>query len=191
MIGLVLSLVVTAHAQQYFPKHALGSSHVEDQLKQNWYSSQLRALQEPSIFALKSMPRAECYRFLWLRTFHHPVAIRLEPKPDGTSVLTVKTADGAGGFRPGVLTENTSKILSREQTQLFLDRLKNLNFWSAPNPVRDQGGTDGSQWIIEGVKNGRYHIADRWSPAKGAVYELGMFLVFDLAQMDIPKNDIY
>lgn len=40
-----------------------------------WYSSQLCALNEPLIFDQKS---GTIYRFTWLRTFHHPVAIRIQ-----------------------------------------------------------------------------------------------------------------
>ena len=64
-------------------------------------------------------------------------------------------------------------------------------FWKAPNPVNDQKGTDGSQWIIEGVRGGKYHVVDRWSPTSGAARELGNFLAFDLAKLSIPKNEIY
>ena len=57
--------------------------------------------------------------------------------------------------------------------------------------MNDQEGTDGSQWVIEGVRAGRYHVVDRWTPSKGVVRELGLMLAFDLAKMDIPKNEIY
>lgn len=197
IVVLMLAFTVT-HAQgqtsptssvQYFPDSSLDSRR--DGFKSNWYSSQLHALQEPSLFQLAKSPSAESYRFLWLRSFNHPVAIRLDPKPDGTSVLTTKVADGAGGFRPGTLSENSSRLLTREQTQAFLSRVDKLGFWKAPNPVNDQRGTDGSQWIIEGVKGGQYHVVDRWTPGEGVVRELGLMLVFDLAKMDIPKNEIY
>jgi len=25
-------------------------------------------------------------------------------------------------------------------------------------------GVDGARWVLEGVKNGEYHVVDRWSP---------------------------
>jgi hypothetical protein len=148
-------------------------------------------LEEPSLYSLSKSTSAESYRFLWLRTFHHPIAIRLDPNPDGTSTVTVKVASGAAGFRPGVLSEQRSQLVSKEQTQAFLKRVTELHFWDAPNPLNDQRGTDGSQWIIEGVKAGRYHVVDRWTPSKGVVRELGMMLAFQLAKMDVPKNEIY
>jgi hypothetical protein len=180
---------VPSTSTQYFPKSSLDSRG--DSLKSNWYSSQLRALEEPSLFDLAKTPSAESYRFLWLRSFNHPIAIRLDPRPDGTSVLTTKVASGEGGFHPGVVDENSSRVLTKNETQTFLSKVDKLGFWQAPNPVNDQGGTDGSQWIIEGVKGGRYHVIDRWTPEKGVARELGMMLAFDLAKMSIPKREIY
>ena len=52
-------------------------------------------------------------------------------------------------------------------------------------------GTDGSQWIIEGVKKGQYHVVDRWMPKDGMVRELGLLLALDFAKLNIPKNEIY
>jgi hypothetical protein len=189
IIAFMIVLGVTHASGQYFPKSSLDLR--ADDFKSGWYTSQLQALQEPSLLRLAKDTSAESYRFLWLRTFNHPIAIRLEPKPDGTSILTTKIASGAGGYRPGVLSESNSRVLSKEQTQAFLSRLNKLNFWTAPNPVNDQGGTDGSQWIIEGIKGGKYHVVDRWSPQKGLVRELGLMLALDLAKMNIPDSEIY
>ena len=75
---------------------------------------------------------------------------------------------------PGVLIENTSRTLSKGQTVAFLSQVDKLRFWSARNPVKDRGGTDGSQWILEGVKAGRYHVVDRWMPKAGIARESGM-----------------
>ena len=188
-VAPTLGQSVPSASTQYFPKSSLDSRG--DNFKSEWYSSELRALEEPSLFELEKTPSVESYRFLWLRTFNHPVAIRLDLLPDGTSTLTTKTASGEAGFHPGVLDENRSRVLTKDETQAFLSKVGKLGFWQAPNPVNDQAGTDGSEWIIEGVKAGQYHVVDRWMPAKGVVYELGMMLAFDLAKMDIPKREIY
>jgi hypothetical protein len=66
-----------------------------------------------------------------------------------------------------------------------------VSFWSLPSHVNDQTGTDGSQWIVEGVNEGKYHIADRWSPDKGPVRELSVNLAVGLAQMNVPKDELY
>ncbi len=186
-ISLTIALLTPAAFGQYFPMSSLGKPVGQYE----WYSAQLSALGEPSLFSLAGDSTAEAYRFTWLRSFHHPIAVRLTPKPDGTGVLTVKIASGAGGFRPGLLSQNTSLPLTQEQTQRFRLRLQQLKFWSLPNPVNDGKGTDGSEWIIEGVRKGRYHVVDRWTPTSGPVRELGEMLAFEMAKLTIPKNELY
>jgi hypothetical protein len=134
---------------------------------------------------------SESYRFLWLRTFHHPIAVRLETRPNGTSLLIIKIASGEGGYNPGVLSENNSRLLTKEETTAFLSKVNEVGFWNAPNPVSEDTGEDGSQWIIEGSKGGRYHVVDRWSPTNGVCRQLGILLAFDLAKIAVPKKEIY
>ena len=186
---IAISLTVSVCHAQFFPKSSLDPRG--DDFKANWYSAQLRALKEPSLLHLADGPLSHSYRFLWLRTFNHPIAIRIDIKPDGTGTLTIKVASGAGGYAPGTLIENTSHALSGTQVKTFLALVDRVNFWAAPNPVDDQTGTDGSQWIIEGVRDGKYHVVDRWMPKSGVAYDLGVFLAFDLAKMNLPKRDIY
>jgi hypothetical protein len=41
------------------------------------------------------------------------------------------------------------------------------------------------------VKDGKYHVVDRWSPSRGPVHELGIALALTLAHLKIPKDQIY
>lgn len=187
--AVAISLLAIPCYSQFFPKSSLDSRG--DDFKAEWYSAQLKALNEPSLFALTKVNDAESYRFLWLRTFHHPVAIRLDRQVDGTWTLTTKVGSGAGGYKPGQLVTDKSRKLTAQEIQAFLAKVQGDQFWSAPNPVNDQAGTDGSQWIIEGAKAGKYHVVDRWMPKNGPARDLGMFLAFDLAKLSIPNGEIY
>jgi hypothetical protein len=188
---LLVSAFASLGQETYFPKDTLGDDAWGEQFKAKWYSQELKILEEPSLLEQAKKPSVESYRFLWLRTFKHPVAVRLDMRADGIGVLTTKVASGTGGFRPGHLIENTSRPLTRQQTQAFLAELQKQHFWSLPGHVNDQTGTDGSQWIVEGAKDGKYHVAARWSPNEGPVRELGIRLAIGLAQMNVPKGDLY
>jgi len=193
-IASLLVFCAFATAQEtYFPKNALADDSRSDQFKTYWYSHALKVLAEPSLLELAKNSSSESYRFLWLRTFHHPVAIRLDVRPDGTGALTKKVGSGSAGFPYTVrlVIENVSRPLTREQTQGFLAMLIRLGFWSLPSHINDQTGTDGSQWVIEGVKEGKYHVVDRWSPDAGAVRELGLSLALEMAYMNVPKDELY
>lgn len=191
IVCVMLVAVATMTAQTtYFPKGALSAKERSDNFKARWYSDQLKALDEPSLLEEAKNPSLESYRFVWLRTFHHPVAVRLDMKADGSGVLTTKIASGAGGYEPGKLTKNTSLSLDRESVERFLGQIKSGGFWDLPS-YDTVMGFDGAEWIIEGVKNGTYHVVNRWSPTQGPVYELGSTLAMTLAKLKIPKNEFY
>jgi hypothetical protein len=156
-------------AAPYFPPAALQVSTAD------WYSKHLTALQEPSLYAMRTERGTEVYRFLWLRTFHHPVAVRVVCKEDGDTIVC-KTCAGAGGYEPGRLILNRSAPFSPQQKTQLKTLLESSGFWELPSKDTSLG-LDGSQWIVEAVKDGRYHIVDRWSPQSGAVRDLGLFLI--------------
>lgn len=160
-----------------------------DSFRAQWYGNFLDAMQEPSLWARSTQTRNPSYRFLWLRSFHHPVVIRLEVQPDHICALTVKVGLGSGGFDPGMLIQNDTRVLTKEQSDALLVHLT-AAFWSAPQEGPSTGGTDGAQWIIEGIDSGRYHLADRWSPSTGPIRDLGMELI-RLASLQIPANELY
>jgi len=184
--------MTTATAQQvYFPTDTFAP------ILQRWFSAELHLLEEPSLLELSKASPAESYRFLWLRTFNQPIAVRLDIRPDGTGTLTTKVANGEGGFpyTSKTLAKNVSTTVSRERVQSFLQTANDLQFWSLPTTVNDPTGTDGSEWIIEGTIGGKYHIVERWcadnTPNKRAVQKLGIMLAIELAQLNISTKDIY
>ena len=192
--AMVLYSAMAAWGQNepYFPKGAFSNDSHHDLFSAKWYSKHLKALAEPSLLQLSKNPSLESYRFVWLRTFHHPVIVRLDIRADGARELTSKVGSGAGGYEPGHLVENTSRPLTWEQTNRFLLSIKRSQFWELPSYENSgMAGLDGSQWIIEGIKAGKYHLVDRWSPTKGAIHDLGLVLVESLAQMNIPKEEMY
>lgn len=191
IVLLQISSAATAQTQ-YFPKGIFSNDASNDQFVDEWYSEQLTVLKEPSEFNRASNPSLESYRFLWLRTFHHPIAVRIDLSKDGSAVLTTKMASGAAGFpnKRGYMIENISRPLLPEQTQELLLELNRTCFWQLP-AVDQYRGDDGAEWIVEGVKNGKYHLVTRWSPQEGPVHELGLVFIFGLAHMPISRKDIY
>ena len=85
----------------YFPRLALDSLRPDnDGFRSGWYGKALAAMAEPRLFVAPGELPTETLRFLWLRTFHHPVAVRVERRPDGCAVTTT-VLDGQGGYEPG------------------------------------------------------------------------------------------
>ena len=186
---MILCLLGTTTPAQvrYFPD---GVWHRAEGFTLKWYSGQLAALQEPSLWELSKTQQTQSYRFLWLRTFHHPVAIRVDVNADGTSQLTTKMASGAGGYAPGKLIKNSTVTLNKEQTDWFLGKIEQYKFWQLPS-VQETMGNDGAQWIVEGIKDRAYHVVDRWTPKDGDLRAIGLVFINDLAKLKIAPAELY
>ena len=77
----------------YFPEGALDPARAKvDRVLRDWYSQYFRAMLEPSL-SCGQPAGGYAYRFLWLRSFHRPVAVRIED--DGSSAML----SGAGRDR--------------------------------------------------------------------------------------------
>jgi hypothetical protein len=121
----------------------------------------------------------EIYRFTWLRTFHHPVSVRLE-KQNHVIRLFSKVCNGAGGYEPGQLIFDTAFSVTADQYKLLTQKIKEINFWSLTTEQRDDMGKDGSEWILEAVKDNKYKMVTRWTPSverQGNFRSVGEYLV--------------
>jgi hypothetical protein len=167
---------------RYFP---VGAFHPPpdsrwDLFVRQWYSSYLAAMKEPPL-SCGAQEITEAYRFLRLPSFFaDPVAVRIVRRGDDYS-LEATVLDGRGAERPGRVSERVTKKLSREQWQVAMAELKDMQFWRMPTRDPHLPGTDGTRWIVEGRRDGRYHVVDRWEGTDG-IGALGTGTVFlDLA----------
>jgi len=176
-----------------FPAGAICTDKKMDGIKNEWYSQELSTLREPSVWRIsRERPDAEIYRFLWLRSFHAPISVRLTISKDGTALLISKEGTFHGATESGKLARVRQKVMTREQVKKFLDAVQTVHFWSIRTPSSDPDGTDGAQWVVEGVRQGQYKIVDVFcAPANDPIRSLGMMLVFDLAGIKVPPNSIY
>jgi hypothetical protein len=150
----------------YFPlkKARLGSKNHDQALDSSvnsWYSPVLYALREPILFNYSGSK--EIYRFTYIPSmFNYPVAVKIF-MDCGISRMSVR-ADRSSmrrGNWPTII--DTTFIIKPEEWSSFLLQLDKISFWTLQAEIQD-GGLDGSEWILEGVKNGTYHFATRWSP---------------------------
>ena len=191
--ALLLFLAASSAAQmQYFPDRAFCGSD-EPGTCERWYAKHLRAMREPSLWELSKDTSKQSYRFLWLRTFHHPVSARLEVAKDGNAELFVKVLSGQGGYNPGHAILNRRIKVSKDAVDHFLELLQKADFWnlSAEQQESNVVGVDGAQWIMEGVLGGGYHVVDRWSPDEGPYRKAALFLALNLGDLNPRYRDVY
>lgn len=171
----------------YFPVGTFDVTRSLDDFVQRWYAKHLSAMKEPSL-SCGSLDADESYRFTWLRTFHRPIVVRLSWLRDGGDLVAV-VLDGAGGYEPGKVAKTVRRRIEGREWQSLQAAL--TGFWTLPTKNKaDANGCDGAQWIIEGRRQGQYHIVDRWTPDDGAYRDLGL-LFLKLTGIEVPKADIY
>ncbi|HET6557031.1 MAG TPA: hypothetical protein VFG54_06920 [Prolixibacteraceae bacterium] len=152
-----------------------------------WYSSHLKAMNEPIMY--KDYWVDNSFRFTWLRTFHNPIAIRID-KDKEQILLTWKECDGAGGYEPGKIIVDKQKKLSENEWKEFQRMISKIDFWEMPTTLDEIPGSDGSQWILEGIKEGEYHVVDRWTP-RGSEYAKCCGFLLNLTDIKINEKEKY
>jgi len=168
VIGGAALVVLAADADTRFPPNSLTPDDGRnDAFRNQWYSKQLVAMDEP---ALAVSPDTRTYRFLWLRTFHHPVAVRVVRDAAGDRVIATEL-DGAGGYAPGKVLRRKETALTTAQADAFERVIEADGLWSLALP-RGEVGKDGSEWIVEGATT-KYRVVHQWSPDEGPVRAMG------------------
>lgn len=184
--AMVLSVVwllagCAAAAQRFFPE--------APDFQEHWYGGQLQALHEKPL-CCETGDHGRVIRFVWLRSFHHPVVIRLTERKPGSWRLVTKIGGGAAGYAPrGTLAEYERAVSSSEVAAVISQVDPTAQFWRMPSaepPSRTclpdkeclvEVHLDGAQWIIEVRDEARYHYVDRFSPEDGPIRELGARLM--------------
>jgi hypothetical protein len=159
-----------------------------DAFTRRWYGKHLAAMCEPSLWRMPGRP-AFVLRFLWLRTFDNPIAVRVV-QTASTASLTVMRLGGAGGFDPGAIDARRERNL----TQAEWEGLRRGLQADLDAPVPEVFGADGAQWILEIRTKDSYRTIERWSPdMKGPGAEFRRFceLLLDYAGRDLIKGDVY
>ena len=154
---LTLSAITTFAGQpDYFPDGTI------DDFCEQWYGEHLSVMNEPSLYPSAEDSSNEIYRFTLLPTWGRSVSIRVEVKKSIITIHTVKLT-GSGGYDPGEIKFRKTLTLNPNQSSELIGKLNSLNFFSM-SLEDDTNGRDGSKWIFEGVKNGKYHVISRWCP---------------------------
>jgi len=140
----------------------------------------------------------EIYRISFVPTFANPIAIRVQ-KQQSEIVLIAKRLSGMNGQDLGVLKTEKKKTLREKEWNRLLDLLKEAQFWDLPflekQPEPNERGeeticVDGSDWTIEGVKQGHYHVVSRYCPDSEQFEAIGLYLA-KLSDLSVKERELY
>lgn len=133
---------------------------VPSKLQAEAFAKMLGQLHEPQLSELANDVNAEIYRVLIFPTWGNSISVRVQRQGDLYS-LSARRLDGQAGYDAGKLVESKDIDLNAEGSKALEVLIKNLNFFQFPVEDKVQG-FDGDEWMIEGVSQGKYHIAERW-----------------------------
>lgn len=119
----------------------------------------LSAMHEPAL-SCGASPDEESYRFLWLRSFHDPIAIRAYRRGDQYGLVAVVLEYRETGDL-GPVKKRVDNSLSAVEWRQVVATLEDMGFWQMKTNPRDVIGIDGAGWIVEGRRAGRYYFAQR------------------------------
>lgn len=146
--------------------------YILNEFEDTWYSKHLQAAGERPLSFASGSP--EALRFIWLRSFHSPVIVRVEWAPTGEATLTATMLSGAGGYEPGEVSDRVSRTLTQDEVERLLVLRETA---LREPPVACTMMLDGARWIVEASGPGGYRYVNRQSPETGAVRELGLALL--------------
>jgi hypothetical protein len=158
----VLVAACGAPPEEYVPPERFFPPQSVSDFEQEWYAKHLSAMREPALVAEGKPSGYFAIRILYLPTWGPPVAIRYGGTPDNFERRAVQLT-GHGGYDPGeIMSQNTDSLSADDYTKL-LAQLTAYSFWSLPR-AHDVRGFDGSNLIVETVKDGHHQVLLRWTP---------------------------
>lgn len=156
---------LTVKLEQGPPKPSDYRVHQELLAAAHSYSKRLTDIGQPLFCPESISDRGEWYRFMWVPTFEHPLFLRIDIEPDGTATLLSYIWKGQGGYEWGKSVRNRRKLTLEEEADLFAT-LADIGFWGLPAQVENPPNEiilDGTEWFIEGAKDGTCHVVTRYS----------------------------
>lgn len=164
----------------YFPPELFSGREGEFMVR--WYSKTLYALDDKPLWP--GVTAEPIYRFTWSRSFSYPLSVSLTLLPDGTGIVVLHAADAELQH----LTANQSRSIGAEQVAEFLELLEHAEFWQMPS-LGGRRGFDGSEWILEGTRNGNYHLVTRWCAGETA-FGAAAFRLVELSGFPVNGQEI-
>jgi hypothetical protein len=169
-------------------------------------------MKEPSLFDQgDKRPELEV-RFLWLRSFHDPISVRVWTTPEGSFIRTARIKKNQEEpSLPGTLVE-TTRVLDAAETKSFTAALTKAPLAAPMNETEESagaGGIDGASWIFESYMEKKYQNIGFWclehfGPTRyetlvedtSKIRDTPSLLKFALtllkiSKLNIPKDDLY
>ncbi|CAA6696637.1 MULTISPECIES: hypothetical protein [unclassified Lentimonas] len=161
---ITFTLVAVSYGEEnipFFPTSERSSDTTISSFEEHWYSKNLTLMKEESIYRKREQENLEIYRFTLLPTWGEPRSVTISRNRKNLAAIQHSRLDSEGLF-DGKLVEK-KKIELKEREFKDFKKLFEATAFSKQTTSDPMLGLDGSQWILERLKNGDYHIVVRWT----------------------------
>ena len=187
----ILALEGASKTKPYYPALVFGETSRRHDMIADWYAATLRSMDQGPIYGTNDTNDEQTYRFLWLRSFHDPITLKLSIFASGDALLTVNVLQNPG------IEEWQDKLwvqeiqIEREMVASFLNTLDEINYWNLPSADADKSMQhDGAQWILEGKDGDKYHVVDRWSIGEDEI-KMACLKLIEFSGLELSEEEIY
>ena len=188
--GVGVKLTAAVHAKgAYFPQGAFFQDTLLDQSFANAYTRRFKQMNESSLWFLPDEVPYGVYRFVWLRSFHSPVVVRIWIDA-GKRMTTVKELSRVIESGSSPLQVERTRSLTPDEWQTFSRLVDTSCFWDMKSTFDDPIAEDGAWWVLEGAWDGHYHITHRQSPSDQSYRELCLYML-KLSGLPLNDSEIY
>jgi len=101
-----------------------------------------------------------------MRAFNNPIVITIEIFDNDYGKLHYIEYNIGELFSKNEIVIESYVNLSPEDVNNLYYVINEFDFWNAPSKNPYPTGLDGSNWIIEGLNNCKYHFIERWMPLR-------------------------
>ena len=152
---------------------------------------------EPPVLPVNDLD-AEIYRMTIIPTFFNPIKIRVE-KHKTEYILVAKRLSGQGGYEVGTLKTEKRRRLKPAEWQHLIALLTQAGFWEMsyadkkrePNEKGEvEICLDGSEWVLEGVRQGIFHAVNRYCPDEKSFQAIGTYLA-KISGLGVKERELY
>ncbi|HKW88317.1 MAG TPA: hypothetical protein VJN21_06145 [Candidatus Acidoferrales bacterium] len=106
-----------------------------------------------------------------------------------TYSLFARRLGGEAGYDPGKLVEVKNIELGASDSKVLDTLIESLDFFQLPSEEEKRViGSDGDEWILEGVSHGKYHVAPRWCASSYDVKKRGLEAFLALCRFLVDKS---
>jgi hypothetical protein len=170
---------------QFFQGQLSGSDHIA-----RAYCRDLHLMGEEPLVVAKSPQAPQIFRMVVeTRPYNVPVVVRLTIGTDGMGEVVAKFAQSARF--PDTLTMNRTAAVPSADVNEFLKLLTDSGFWLKPvrTPLDIKHVVMGEpSWMLEGNKEGSYHVIWRDTSGLTSLKEAVMFFAVNIGKVDLAST---